>query len=985
MERFGEVIHGHSGQYNTLQYGDISEITIDKYILNHTEAGEQDSCNQMLFIGTPELPSYVWSTFAAKSDSGKSIAGYQHAVYQDCSLENIHDITEIVNFPFLNAEDCAEYLKGNKEFCSETRRDEIENFISIESLPEIEIDGDLLARLAGYCVSKTDTKAKGFLRILVPEDEKNYQGYCRSAVIRLLNVIPVGLRKNISIATNPSRANEQFFGILFQRDRGGKVPCSVRLDGSFDDDFLSENNYLDDNINKLIGLCAENPEVVEDCFSNMERMEEERSQLTKGCYSDFYEYYFQSGADINMEFLRQMSAGLQQGRQSITNVIRNRISGMDLFEEVFRQEVLQEHRDIPFVLEALHSCRELIKYFQREGSSFTADFAESVLDLESVEEAEIEENYRNLKEYKEELAQYFDRQYIEELIWKFDKKKKDCLQKRLVEEILNNPKKETVEKVFYEAERDGAEFVSQFGQELCVRVREAAKGEALKLQDAYALYLPIRSHVSEMDEKYTELFCSFFVKGFCQKTENNFSAEILKSGCEEIRQTIPGGQDNFVKILFQTLQNKIKREFYLPDKIKEMLDILESYALSKELKKKIDECRQDVCVEDLKKKISENPQVDDINMLLSLAERYGFKKEEEIVKDIYMTLGLKLADWRKYENGQGEFEAFCDSMLKIRSILKEWAIDRDLELYKEAESFNNDFRKCFVEYLSVYLSNAFSLETLTLALDYADKVVGCRDLCGEICRIVIKQLEGEPDLEDKEAEQIFELFNRYGIWSEDLDKWNDYWQKRISNVSTYNGIIQKTRSFAQYFFYCRARKDVLDTIPRAKEKLLDNLIGKIKPSKRGFDSFLSGMFSAEREDPFTLMSGGNPAYEEKLVLYIDTFYNLYERKNIGIRLDRRKGVFEIYTQVYLYRKFLELCTRDKIYFWNRKGKELGDINKDIIDDIFDYIKKVKDGGEQNEEETALGQEGSEGLRLLQPHCRQADEMGHGKGFYLWRE
>ena len=88
----------------------------------------------------------------------------------------------------------------------------------------------------------------------------------------------------------------------------------------------------------------------------------------------------------------------------------------------------------------------------------------------------------------------------------------------------------------------------------------------------------------------------------CQKTKNNFSAEILKSGCEEIRQTLPEGQDNFVDSIFQKLQDRINGEIYRPSEVKKMLDILESYASSMILKKKIIECHLDVSVGDLKKK-----------------------------------------------------------------------------------------------------------------------------------------------------------------------------------------------------------------------------------------------------------------------------------------------------------------------------------------------------------------------------------------------
>ena len=81
MGQYGEVIHGHYGQYVTRQYGEATESEVRDFFLKHTERGSQSSCSHMIFLGEQELP-YIWSTFAAEKEVNNTIADYQHVVYQ---------------------------------------------------------------------------------------------------------------------------------------------------------------------------------------------------------------------------------------------------------------------------------------------------------------------------------------------------------------------------------------------------------------------------------------------------------------------------------------------------------------------------------------------------------------------------------------------------------------------------------------------------------------------------------------------------------------------------------------------------------------------------------------------------------------------------------------------------------------------------------------------------------------------------------------
>lgn len=241
MEQFGEAIRGHHGEFVTKYYGKASESIVNEWFLKYTEIGKQDSCNQTLFLGGSEPDSYIWSTFSSEKGVTDIAGFYQHAVYQDNTVSNSYHVEQLVRFPFMNAEDCGGYLGSSDNFCAEIREENIHKreLEDKKTLPEINISKDLLACLAVYCVSKTRINSKKFLYVLVPDMEEDYQGYCQSVMIRLLNAIPAGLRKNISMATNPTKKNEGYFGILFRRDTGKEIDYSVRLNGEFPSTFTS--------------------------------------------------------------------------------------------------------------------------------------------------------------------------------------------------------------------------------------------------------------------------------------------------------------------------------------------------------------------------------------------------------------------------------------------------------------------------------------------------------------------------------------------------------------------------------------------------------------------------------------------------------------------------------------------------------------------------------------------------------------------------
>lgn len=292
MGSFGEYIHGHHGEYKNLGYGNASDQDVKMFFRNG-KVGDADSCNQMLVLGSGKKTSYMWSTFVSEKKGTDFSAGYEHVVYADGTLETLHDVRRLVDFPFMGSEECSDYMDNPEKFNESGRKAYVDS-IQKENNKKVDIPKELLFELACYCINSIYVGEKRFLCVLVPADESDYQEYCRSVINQILEVIPAGLRSNFSIATNPSPDTEKEFGMIFKRD-GGILPSKfVRMDGRFDGSFLKVLYSFEKEMKDFLWNCVYDSKWIEECYENMELGVNDPAILSDG-HRYYLEYYKGSG------------------------------------------------------------------------------------------------------------------------------------------------------------------------------------------------------------------------------------------------------------------------------------------------------------------------------------------------------------------------------------------------------------------------------------------------------------------------------------------------------------------------------------------------------------------------------------------------------------------------------------------------------------------------------------------------------------------
>ena len=311
MGIFGEAIHGHIGYYKTSVYGaayvsdaadrkcvlraaqGINERNVNNVILNSASVGPNDSENQIIMLD-PDNRGILWSLRTAAQTDSQVSAGYSHIAYWQSTLSAFRDIELMIYFPFMDGNECKELLKDDSLFnpsrwsycedgaCREKKE-------SLQALgQDIYIPSKFLKKIVCYILGKQSTKSRKFLYILVPQGVP-YQAYCKVVIEKILSVIPVGMRKGISFATNPAQKDEENFGIIFQQELNSvRHGCDISFHFQGDYNFLNDY-YLEKSIEKLVNLMVDNPEMVEKCYEEMEyRIYQDTLPENYGPYESYY-------------------------------------------------------------------------------------------------------------------------------------------------------------------------------------------------------------------------------------------------------------------------------------------------------------------------------------------------------------------------------------------------------------------------------------------------------------------------------------------------------------------------------------------------------------------------------------------------------------------------------------------------------------------------------------------------------------------------
>lgn len=966
MGQYGEVIHGHYGQYVTRQYGEATESEVRKFFLQHTERGSQSSCSYMIFLGLQGFP-YIWSTFAAEKEVNNTIADYQHVVYQDGSLQNIHDITGLLSFPFMSAEEINNCFGSPDIFCAEMREKEIEKH-GERALQPVEIPGETLVDLACYCVYKTEINSKQFLRILVPKAEADYDGYCLSVIREILNAVPVGLRKYMSFATNTTASNEKFFGVLFQRDTGEQCPYSVRLDRGFPEELIQET-YLQDEIKGLIAACVDDPSVVEECYAKELETEKEKLDIHE-FYSGLYVLHILNNTDLNAALLKKINEMLIKGQQGydIENIIQNRLTDMEMVEEALEQDgEFKAAQDIRSILQVFGCYSVLLGHLKAKNMHFSDGFCDRVMQKIPIGEDEeaVQKQYQELDKYEDKLAQYIDRECVDTRIQSLEVLKNVHVKKRLMDEILNKPERENVEKAFAEAGEIRDDFKAVFGTDLCKKILYLYRAGQLDDNVICSLYFVIEPHLSMPDE-YTQICVGIYVKKCkCSIWEEpqkiNSKGAILEQECKNFNEKFPEYLSFFIEqVSEEFVRAYSENEEVSHQEIRETIEILKKYSPDK--KERMDLI--DLYYKRLQAEIEKDPKPVDIEESFQFIRKYRPKERTAFIKNVCKGVKKKFDEIEKEEFGKEQYEGLCRYISSLNQVVQENAPDNLIKYYyPEKTALDNSFDSCLRKHLKEYLRKAFGIRALEMIFQYVYQLMDQHSFYEEADEIILHYF-GTAGLSIDEIKEIYAVRNQNFPVSYDLEDWYTYWIKEGNLDKDYRRMLEEVDTYAQYFYYCRNKKGLLTTIPEGKKRLLNSFINKLGSTEILFSSFLSGIISAEGKHPLYILWGED---KEEKDFYTREFYSFYKDWKIGIRLKENMDLFDIDTQLLIYEWFLVRCGLEGVYFYGTNGEYIGIFKIKAVKNALREIRKISDGHLIDNEEECLGEYNQEYIEMLKPY------------------
>ena len=287
MGIFGEAIHGHIGYYKTDIYGaaisagqlvqaqGLSTQDVNNVILSSAGVGQNDSENQIIMFD-PEGRGVSWTLRIAAQTDSKVSAGYSHVAYWQSTLSAFRDIDAMVYFPFITDGDVFKQLLQHEEMFNPSRWSGCMQNVQKKKAYQMQLLGggfslprNLLKKTVCYILSKLATRARKYLYILVPQGAP-YQAYCEAVIWQILSVIPIGLRRGLTVSTNPSQKSEDSFGIIFQQEANpARHGCDLSFHRNGNYEFLNDY-YLNKNLENLVSLFVENPEMTEVCYQEME-------------------------------------------------------------------------------------------------------------------------------------------------------------------------------------------------------------------------------------------------------------------------------------------------------------------------------------------------------------------------------------------------------------------------------------------------------------------------------------------------------------------------------------------------------------------------------------------------------------------------------------------------------------------------------------------------------------------------------------------
>lgn len=434
MDRIGEAIHGHYGQYVSQSYGGAGEEDVNVF-LSDIEVGTSDSMNYILCLKAQKNTPYFWSILSTTESISGVAEGYQSVAYCKNSLKNLYEIEQLLRFPFVTAEECNQYLSKRGTFCAENRAQAtayLTQNAEFEHDPQrakehfafcdyVKIPKKLLAQIAAYCIYMASVGARQYLTILVPKQEADYQKYCRSVIFQILSAVPSWLRKGFTFATNPASRKREKFGIIFQRTQETRLENAVRLSAGEDYPFLRKI-YLGSELCKFISDLVEQPWMLDNCYRELEAPLYLKGKLTKDSYIDYALSKSYWHEEITLDKLKEWNQriGVESSdstwmKSEIKELIRRKLNP-EAFENMLmaKKEMLKKPEDIS---KLLGTYAAIIQVVYEGDKCFSIEFVRTLKEQVLYKEAWQErwESWNRMQEYETIFLGKVDEQAKQEI------------------------------------------------------------------------------------------------------------------------------------------------------------------------------------------------------------------------------------------------------------------------------------------------------------------------------------------------------------------------------------------------------------------------------------------------------------------------------------------------------------------------------------------------------------------------------------------
>lgn len=438
-----EVVYDHYKTYITVcSEQDYKRTDLD-YIISDTAVG--NNCDENYIIDTGMVNDRVdklFVNFCSLHSEDPVAASRCHAVYTRCTLESLHEIEKMLQFPFCDSIESRKIVSGELSIDDPGRIKTIETAINSQ-WDKIKIDNEFLKAVACYVYKRKTLKAKKYLYIIVPDSESDYSAYCLKVIREILYALPVGMRKGLRIATNAIK--EDNYNVLFVRKKNlnsETIGLSVDLSQPNIPEFIS-NHKLDNILTKLIEDCVESPQdsgegnMVDICYEELElSIIKDVRNVTEKHYKDQIEILELQKKEITQESVKEFSDKLgenlaKEQREALEKQIRRSFPNTSRLERVLKsaqdeQDVRNFKEYFAFLADYKNLILELKKngvflsqeYFDNRVTLIYEFFFMSTKDDESVKGAEDQLHTwqaweKELKDHHDSIKDYFREEYYE--------------------------------------------------------------------------------------------------------------------------------------------------------------------------------------------------------------------------------------------------------------------------------------------------------------------------------------------------------------------------------------------------------------------------------------------------------------------------------------------------------------------------------------------------------------------------------------------